>query len=236
MAMTEQDIYDYVKRKLGGGVVCVELTDDQLEDALTRAKLWMQMWVGQLGHYQFTFGGGSEFALPADCETPVDVLFQAASDSLFDTFRWAGVEVNAADLTSMVPNQGYVDLVQRMQYLELGKRLLSAERGWEHDRARNLLIVSPAPSTAEQAILVYLKKTISLSYLKSYELQLCMDYTLALSMETLGYIRTKFSEVPTASGTTSMNGDTLLANAQQLMDKCEEKARQLAPPVPFFVG
>jgi hypothetical protein len=234
--MTEQGIYDYVRRKLGAGVVCVELTDDQLADALDRAKLWMQMWVGQQKNAVLTGGGGTEFALPTDCESPVEVIFAASSDSLFDTFRWAGVEVNASDLTTMVPNQGYVDIVQRMQYLELGKRVLSAERAWEHDRARNLLIISPAPAAGEQVILVYLMKTIALTYLKAYELQLLMDYTFALSMETLGYIRTKFAEIPTASGSTSMNGDTLLANAQQLMDKCEEKARALAPPIPLFVG
>jgi hypothetical protein len=236
MALTEQAVHDYIKRKLGDGVVCVELTDDQLADAVMRASLWLQQWVGHQKATVITFTNGSEVDLPADCEVIVDVVFEAQSDSLFDMFRWAGVEVNATDLMALAPNQGYIDIGQRMQYLELGKRMLSAERAWDCDRARRKLVVSPAPASGERVLVFYLATTIALSYLKSYEQQLLLDYALAQAMETLGYIRTKFAEVPTASGTTSMNGDTLLANAQQLIDKCEEKARNLAPPLPPFMG
>lgn len=236
MALTEQAVHDYIKRKLGDGVVCVELTDDQLADAVMRASLWLQQWVGHQKATVITFTNGSEVDLPADCEVPVEVVFEAQSDSLFDMFRWAGVEVNATDLMALSPNQGYVDIAQRMQYLEMGKRLLSAERAWDYDRARRKLIVSPAPASGERVMVFYLASTIALSYLKGYEQQLLLDYALAQAMETLGYIRTKFAEIPTASGSTTMNGDTLLSNAQQLIDKCEEKARNLAPPIPLFMG
>jgi hypothetical protein len=236
MALTEQAVHDYIKRKLGDGVVCVELTDDQLADAVMRATLWLQQWIGQQKATVITFTNGSEADPPADCEEIVNVIFESQSDSLFDMFRWAGVEVNATDLMALAPNQGYVDIGQRMQYLELGKRMLSADRAWEYDRARRKLVVSPAPASGERVMVFYLSTTLALGYLKSYEQQLLLDYAYAQAMETLGNIRTKFAEVPTASGSTSMNGDTLLANAQSLMDKCEERARQLTPSLPFFMG
>jgi hypothetical protein len=236
MALTEQDVQDYIRRKLGGGVICVELTPDQLQDAIDRAKLWMQQWVGHQKTALLTMTGATEYAIPTawGCETVVDVVFQLNTDSLTDIWKWADVEVNVADIMAVRPNYSYVDLVQRQQYLELGRRVLSGERSWDWDRAKARLVITPPPSAGETALVYYLADTIDVAYLKRYEAAVFQDYALAQAMETLGWIRTKFSEVPTASGSTTLNGDTLLSNAQQLIDKCEEKARALAPPMPFF--
>ena len=238
MALTDQDVADYITRKLGGGVVCVELTPDQLLDAVEQAKQWCQQWIGRQRTATLVATGATEYAIPAawGCESVTDVIFELNTDSLTDVWKWADVEVNVADITAVRPNYSYVDLVQRQQYLELGRRVLSGERSWDWDRARERLVVTPAPNSGETLLVYYLGTTLDLSYLKSYEQKLCLDYALAQAMETLGYIRTKFAELPTASGSVSLNGDTLLSNAQQLMDKCEERARTLAQPMPFFFG
>jgi hypothetical protein len=237
MALTEQDIQDYVRRKLGDGVVCVELTDNQIDDAINRAKLWAQGWIGQGRAYLITFDGTTEYVPPTDCESVTEVVFTMSGDSLFDMFKWAGVELNIAEFTMVrPPGGGYTDLVQHMQYLKLGQRVMSAERSWEWDRVRNRLVISPAPASGEKALIYYLAKTLDLTYLRSYEQALVQDYALAGSMETLGYIRTKYAEIPTASGSTTMNGDTLLGNASQLFDKLNEQARNLTPPLSFITG
>jgi hypothetical protein len=234
--MTENDIRDYIKRKLGDGVVCVELTDDQISDAIERSKLWMRQFIPMVRTFQFTTSEITEFTVPTDCEQVVDTIFQSSSDSIFDAYRWAGIDIGVTDMVAPMPGGGYSELVEKLAYLEMGKRITSAERSWEWDRPRNKLIVSPAPSAGEQVLIYYISKTFDLTYLRAIELGLLQDYALAKAMETLGYIRTKFVELPSSTGGTTLNGDTLLGNAVQMMADLEDKVRKIVPPVPFFGG
>ena len=48
------------------------------------------------------------------------------------------------------------------------------------------------------------------------------DYALALSKYTLGEARSKFSTIAGPGGGTTLNGDTLKAEAQQEMEKLEQ--------------
>ena len=141
MALTEQDVQDYIRRKLGDGVLCFELTDNQIDDAISRSRLWVQQWVGQQRAYMLTFTGMTEYVPPTDCEAVIEVVFSMVGDSIYDIFRWAGVELNIAEFTMVrPPGNGYADIVQQMQYLEMGRRIVSAERTWEWDRARRRLV------------------------------------------------------------------------------------------------
>ena len=74
ISQTTQDMKDYITRSLGEGVVAVEMTDAQLQDAVdSSAMLYHQM----LGVYAYTTltvsSGAGEYPMPADCISVAEV-------------------------------------------------------------------------------------------------------------------------------------------------------------------
>lgn len=77
---TDSDIIAWVRRTLGGDVVAVELTADHYADAVEAAKDWYAMLMGQTKYTTLSLVGGvTEYAVPTDCETVVEVVLNQAS-------------------------------------------------------------------------------------------------------------------------------------------------------------
>ena len=65
------------------------------------------------------------------------------------------------------------------------------------------------------------------------------DYALALAKYTLGEARSKFSTIAGPQGGTSLNGDSLKAEAQVELDKLDEELRNYvdgSDPLSFIIG
>jgi hypothetical protein len=65
------------------------------------------------------------------------------------------------------------------------------------------------------------------------------DYSLALAKYTLGEARSKFSTIAGPQGGTSLNGDSLKAEAQVEIDKLDEELRNYvdgSDPLSFIIG
>jgi len=77
---------------------------------------------------------------------------------------------------------------------------------------------------------------MDLSKLRPYEYRLLRKYALAESMTILGNIRTKYSDGPSATGSITLNGQDLLANADMIRDTVREQILALRPPANFFTG
>jgi len=234
---TEAQVKEWICRRLGKGVVNVELTGDQLNDAVRDAKEWWQMWVGQLKSVMLTLTSSTEYAealIASDIDSVVDVVFEIESQSLTNLFSWADVEVNPYTWIYGGTSGGYSTLVQYMQYREMAKQIVSADKDWDWDRAQRKLIVSPQPEAGSRVLVTYISTEVDMDYIANYEMRIFRNYALAQAMKTLGVIRTKYAGKPSATGEFSMDGDTLWANAEALEAEMEEKARQLQAPVGFF--
>ena len=59
-------------------------------------------------------------------------------------------------------------------------------------------------------------------------------WALAQAMESLGYIRSKYADGPSATGTISLNGTDLIANADQIRAELGEQILSMKPPAHFF--
>ena len=237
MRFTEAQVKEWICRRLGKGVVNVELTGDQLNDAVRDAKEWWQMWVGQLKSVMLTLTSSTEYAealIASDIDSVVDVVFEIESQSLTNLFSWADVEVNPYTWIYGGTSGGYSTLVQYMQYREMAKQIVSADKDWDWDRAQRKLIVSPQPEAGSRVLVTYISTEVDMDYIANYEMRIFRNYALAQAMKTLGVIRTKYAGKPSATGEFSMDGDTLWANAEALEAEMEEKARQLQAPVGFF--
>lgn len=239
---SEADIMKYIRRKLGGGIVDVELTEEHLKDASGDALSWWHTYVGQLRNHQMSISpGGGAFDVPDDVESIVEVVFQDNNSDFLDLFDWADVELSPIGYGSYYgsPSGSYSYLVQSRQYVEQGRRIIGADRDWEWDRQDRKLRLYPTNGTVgigTQIRFKYLTNELDLGKLHTWEYDLVRERAFAEAMESLGYARTKYSEWPSATGSVTLNGDTLLANADNIKQSLDEKIKTLRPPVGFFTG
>lgn len=240
---TDAELRIWIKRRLGHGVICVELTDEQLDIAIDDAKMFWRAWVGQPKMILLTLTSSTEYAeslIGTDVDCVVEVSFPV-SDDLSRLFSWADVEVNP--YTWVYSGYGgYSALVQLMQYREMGQRVVSADLDWEWDRATRSLRIAPPPSmwsggsVGQQIGVVYLSTQVDLRYLSNAEYWLFREYAQCQAMKTLAMIRTKYADKPSATGSFGMDGDGMYANAEAREQELVEKIRQLQSPIGFWAA
>lgn len=234
---TESEMREWIKRRLGSGTICVELTIEQLDDAIKHAKDYWASWVGQAKMTLLTATGVSEYAealIGTDVDTVVEVNFPIQND-LTRMFAWADVQVNPYSWVYQGYG-GYNALVQLQQYVKDGSRILSADVDWEWDKIQRKLRVRPALTSGQQFGVIYLSREIDVGRLTNYEYWLFKEYALVQAMKVLGVIRMKYSDKPSATGSFTMDGDAMWANAEVKENELEEKMRALQSPVGFWTG
>jgi len=224
---------EYILRKLGCDVIGVELTDAQLEDAVHDAEEYWQMWVGRVRSVDLTVDSRREYPatdLGPDVDSVTDVFFDAYDHSLRDVFGWADVEINP--FQQVYEGRGaYSAIVQYMQYRETARQIVSSDRDWMWDKTRRVLVISPRESSTRLIKVVYLSRCFDYGYLRTYEWALFREYAYCKAMRTLAHIRMKFPEKPSATGTFSMDGESMWANAEAMEMQIEEKMRLMQHPV-----
>ena len=232
-----QDIKDFITRRLGNGVVAVELTDDQLQDAVDSAAM---MYHQMIGAYQFTTlttTGAGEYQMPASCFVVCEVYFDAARSGLYESFDWAGVELGPMSFgmyggyrDSSGAGGGYSYLVQAMNYRDQAKRILNVDEDWFWDRERRLLCLTGTRENQEIGV-KYQTNILDWSALYPSEYHLFRQWALSEAMITLGQIRTKYGSLPSAQGDLSLNGDALKSEADGLQMNLMEKLKTIRPPM-----
>ncbi len=232
MAITEDSIKEYIKNFLGYPTVSVELDDSHYDFAIDHAKMWYAQNIGQVKTVPFVTTGNGEVlgtAIASDVDTVCDVVFRSSGAGFDDLFAWADVEWNPYTFV-FSSNGGYSDIVQFMQYREMGKVITSSDREWDWDRTRRTLVISPKPDGGESILILYYSTGIDLSYLTVYEINMVRDWALAQAMRRLSIIRTKFAEKPSAMGSFTMDGDNLWTNAETIETELKEKIGNMQLP------
>lgn len=227
----------WILRKLGCNVISVELEDEQLEDAIREAQEYWLMWVGSTKHVVLNV---SKFEYEAseiapDIDSVVDIIWDTVDTSFRDLFAWADVEINPYQQV-LGRNRGMSWILQYQQYREDAKRVFSADKDWMWDRERRVLVLSPATTSVQKVAVIYLSRCFDYAKLSTYEWKLFRDYALCMAMMTLAFIRMKFPDKPSATGTFTMDGEAMWANAEALKMQIEEKMRQMQRPCGIFTG
>lgn len=235
---TEAKIKDYILRKFGHPTVHVELELEQLEDAVAEAKAWFSGLIGIVHTDSLTANGTGEYDVNSDVSIITEVVPTPTNlDSLVTPYAWADVELTPMAYGYRISGLGrYSELLQYMQYLEQAKRIVGADFEWEWDRVARKLRLAPADLISGVVIYYYTPKSLSLDNMAPYEVRLVRQFAYAESMEMLGQIRSKYSELPSSTGGITLNGETLLANAEALRADLEEKAKMLRKPTGFIIG
>jgi len=251
---TRDEVLAWGPRKLGGGVVVVELTQQQNEDSWDDAVRW---WIARRGIQRSAvavYSGPGVYTVPSDCETVIEVLFpDIALPSLLQPYEWLGLDVIPLDHTPYGRpwSDGFSQIIQWLQRAEMGQRIMGGEPSWEWDASSRQLRLFPASRSWSGSIVIrYLSAELNdtdpvrstdspndLKRLSFLDLDILLRRYMVELKDRLGHIRNKYPDgLPAAGGTKRMDGSDLLqevATDKQLLD---EELQEIDGPAAPFLG
>ena len=245
MATQKQDIFDYVHAMLGGGMVDVELDpihyETALEKALSRYRQRSDHSVEESYLFLDLVQDQNEYVLPNEV-IEVRQLYRRSigsrtgngdGGSLFEPFNLA--YTNTYLLSGSTQMGGLATYEMFAGYQELVGRMFGSFMEFKWNSTTKKLTILQRPR-AEEGILIEAYNYRPLEQLLEDYLakQWIKDYTLASCKYMLGEARSKFATIAGPQGGTSLNGDTLKAEAQAEMEKLEaEVSLQVAGGVGY---
>lgn len=231
LATQKQEVYDYVNTFLGGGMIDVELDPihykTALDKALSRFRQRSDNSVEESYMFLTTVVDQNEYILPNEV-MEIRKLFRRSigsrsgggdGGSLFEPFNLAYTNTYLLSGSKM---GGLATYDMFSQHQELVGRMFGSfiEFKWNPTSKKLTLLQRPR---AEEEILLYAynyrpDNELLNDYLAS---QWIKDYTLAACKYMLGEARSKFATIAGPQGGSTLNGDTLKAEAQAEMEKLE---------------
>ena len=238
LATQRQEIFDYVKAFLGGGMVDVELDpihyNTALEKALTRFRQRSDNSVEESYMFLRLEEDRNEYTLPNEV-IEVRKLYRrgvgsrggsGGNGTVFEPFNLAYTNTYLLSGNSRIGGLATYDFFAQNQ--ELVGRMFGSfiEFKWNTTTKKLTLLQRPRNSYEELLIEAYNYRPES-QLLEDYlAKQWIKDYTLASCKYMLGEARSKFATIAGPQGGTSLNGDTLKAEAQAEMEKLEQEVIQ----------
>ena len=232
----KQEINDYVYAMLGGGMVDVELDPIHYETALTKALTRYRQRsdnsVEESYMFMPTVVDQNEYILPKEV-VEVRQLFRRSIGSrtgggdgstVFEPFNLAYTNTYLLSSSNM---GGLATYDMFSQYQELVGRMFGSfiEFKWNSTTKKLTLLQRPR---AEETLMLYVyNHRPDEQLLNDYlAVQWIKDYTLASCKYMLGEARSKFATISGPQGGSTLNGDTLKAEAQAEMEKLEQDVIQ----------
>ena len=229
---------------LGGGecgVVVVELTDEAYHNALKSSKRWFTAKKGyQIFRPISVVGGQTEYKMKDDVAQVLDVIFQVPNDvsafftlGFFDIIPWG-------PNTLMSFNSGlgnYSGFVQLLQFNETRKKVFSVDPDWYYDQQNRSLKVTQRQNTLSPGgmMLVQCKlNDFDPATLSDKDDYIFVRYVKAKCKEIVGRIRSKYDSLPAAGGPVTLDGQRLIEEAKEEMEKLEiEIFASAGPDIPL---
>lgn len=231
----KQEVFDYVKAFLGGGMVDVELDPIHYETALTKALSKFRQRSDHSVEESYLFlplvQDQNEYILPKEV-IEVRKLYRRSvgsrsgsggAGSVFEPFNLAYTNTYLLSGSSQLGGLATYDFFA--QYQELVGRMFGSfiEFKWNSTTKKLTILQRPRADTEEILIEAYNYRPDSQLLADYLASQWIKDYTLAACKYMLGEARSKFATIAGPQGGTSLNGDTLKAEAQAEMEKLEQE-------------
>lgn len=236
--MSELEIKKWIQRRLGSPVAKVCLEDGHLEDAVAEAKRWFAAKKGVERDFVLDlFAGQVEYDVPDDCDAVIDVSFQVSPldiSLIFAPHIIADEKIPYNAFAAPSSAGLYSSFTQALQYVEMAKRVLNAERNWIYFPYKKKLLCLPDPKGGGKAFVEYKSTCNNVEQLPERDHDLLKRYALAYAKHDLGLIYSKYSSWPTAQGQTQLNGNQLIEQSNREMEKLEDEIYGSAMPMPFF--
>lgn len=237
LSTQRQEIYDYVYNMLGGGMVDVELDPVHYETALTKALTRYRQRSDYSVEESYMFmplvKDQNEYFLPKEV-VEVRQIFRRSIGSrtgnggggtLFEPFNLAYTNTYLLSSSNM---GGLATYDMFSQYQELVGRMFGSFIEFKWNTSAKKLTILQRPRADEEEVMLYCynyrpDEDLISDYMTA---QWIKDYTLAACKYMLGEARSKFSTIAGPQGGSTLNGDTLKAEAQAEMEKLEQEVSQ----------
>lgn len=246
MATSKKDIFDYVKNRLGGGMVDVELDPDHYETALKTALDRYRQRSSNSVEESYAFlevqPEQQEYTLPDECMN-VRCLYRrgigtgSPGATQFDPFQTAFLNtylINTGRMGGLATYELFAG------YQELSARMFGAFLNYSFNPQNKKLILMRKFLAREQILIwQYNYKPDSAILNDTYARPWVRDYTLALAKDMLGQAREKFNTIAGPQGGTSLNGSTLKTEAANEIQRLEDEINKFVDngtPYTFVIG
>jgi hypothetical protein len=229
----KQEVFDYVRTFLGGGMVDVELDPIHYETALTKALTrYRQRSPHSVEESYISLDlieDQNDYILPQEI-IEVRQIFRRSvgarsgngdGSSLFEPFNLAYTNTYLLAGSAMGGLATYELFAQRQ---ELIGRMFGSFIEFKWNNVTKRLTILQRPRAGEGVLLWCYNYRPNEQLLEDYlSVQWIKDYTLAACKYMLGEAREKFATIAGPQGGTSLNGASLKAEAQQEMEKLDQE-------------
>jgi len=238
----------------GSCTVKVELTDNQLDQALENAKEWWNAFFGLHKEAYFSLVAHQvEYDLSAVSPAVDEVMkvYFTHSSELID-FRglYPGfLDVNGIPYDAMGTydqNSPLGTITQTLQQMKTARRVFSSDPDWEYYREDfdennpvRLLRLMPPPVDTGTGVYVYrvAPSAVKLHMYKPRDLFLIREYALAEAKYMLGRIRGKYpGGLPAAGSDRQLDGESLISESREDKERLERKILDYGGPVMPCIG
>ena len=229
----KQEIFDYVFRMLGGGMIDVELDPDHYEtaikDAFDRYRQRSDHSVEESYLFMPTVIDQNTYTLPTEV-MEVRKIFRRSIGSrtgggdggtLFEPFNLAYTNTYLLASTNL---GGLATYNAFAQYQELVGRMFGSFIEFKWNNTTKELTLLQRPRAEENLLLYAYNYRPDSELLNDYLAQKWIkNYTLAISKYMLGEARSKFNTVAGPQGGSSLNGDALKQEASSELERLDQE-------------
>jgi len=243
-----KDITDYIYLRLGGSMVDVELDPEHYDMCIDQAVRKYRQRAGSSVESSYLFlsilENQQEYVLPNEVQEVRQVFRRSVGSGSSDTgtqfepFEAAFVNTYLLQ-AGRVGGQATYEMYY--QYQELSARMFGGFVNFEFNPVtKTVTLLRKFSASGEKVVLWVYNTRPESGLLQDQQIQpWIQDYSLALAKFTLGEARSKFSTIAGPQGGTSLNGDTLKAEAQAEMQQLEEDLKNYvdgSDPLSFIIG
>ena len=248
LASLRADTINYIRFRLGDGMVDVELDPDHYDNVIDKSLARFRQRSQNAYESSYVFLSvvkeQQEYTLPDEIEE-VRQAFRlgvgsgsSATGTQFEPYEAAFQNtylLQSGRIGGMATYEMYY------QYQELSARLFGGFINFEFNPVtKKITLLRKFSADGEQIVLwTYNLRPESRLLQDRHAGPWIQDYALALAKYTLGEARSKFSTIAGPQGGTSLNGDALKAEAQVEIEKLDEELRNYvdgSDPLSFIIG
>lgn len=243
-------VFDYVRDMLGDGMVEVELDPKHYETALDRALNRFRQRSSNAVEESYSFleliQDQNEYRLPDEIIEVQSVYRRAigsrsglgAGGTLFEPFNLAYTNTYLLS-GSMMGGLATYELFAG--YQKLVGRMFGSYIEFKWNPTSHILTILQRPFAQGEQILLkthnFRPDFVLLTDI--YAKQWFRDYTLAICKQMLGQARSKFGSIAGPGSAIQLNGDKLLAEAKEDLEKLDKELAELVTggtPMTFVIG
>jgi len=232
LKVSSDPIKFWILSSLGHPVVMVELTEAQLEQAISVTGDFIAQYF-PLEHkyaYFYTQPLVSTYNLPPDAYWVQDVKWDPATTRIGDIFGAESFLFNIGNITGV--QNLLLDYHFLQAYRKFSQRILGTEGQWELAGDQKIRLY-PTPRGSFPVVIQYIPTVGSFKTPESREITKRM--LVAEAKIILGNARSKFGGIPTPDGgTLNLNGDALRTEGQEEKKQALEDAINVGQPLPII--